>query len=242
MKIFKLTVAWGLMIGSAFFSFLIFNEHRASEPQPSAAITSKTESVPTESLRATENSTREIARNIADEIIKQNPDGPTTTGINTAKPEELAKKILSEQIENINLSDFTPQVNFAAIRTAPLSDKVSLENYLKNFQMILNNNFSNLNLDFKNPEPGDFQKLSDSYKKSVAQFYTLIVPQKLAAVHAEQIRLMSIQKAIFANLAVYEADPMKALVAIQLSKEVDAGLEDLKGQIVAFIVKNGLKI
>lgn len=246
MKILKTTIGWGLIIGSIFFSFLIFKEHTTSIPQPVTSSGSKTESVSSQSLKLTENSTKEIAKTIAEEIIKKNPSGPTGTdgasGISTLNPEELANKVLAQQIENIDLTDFEPQVNFSAIKISPLSDKSALENYLKNFQTILKNNFSGLAVDFKNPALEDFQKLSASYEKTVAQFYTLIVPQKLAAVHAEQIRLMSIQEAIFANLAQYEIDPMKALVAIQLSKEVDSGLNNLKTQVTAFITQNGLKI
>ena len=248
MKIFKLTIALGLVAGSAVFSFMIFQEHRnpiVDNSLPKTNSTTKTEPL-SGSLDFAKNSTQEVAKIIAEEIIKQNPDGPVTAdgiaAINAIAPEELAGKVLNEQMESLDLSSFSPEVNFSAIKITAAIDKTSSENYLKNFRAILNNNFGHLGVDFSSPTVRDFEILARAYKKTVAEFYTLLVPQKLAVIHSEQIRLMLIQTAIFETLAGFEQDPLKALVAIQLSKEVDNRLEELKKQLGSFIADNNLTI
>ncbi len=250
MSIFKKIIALSLLGGSIAIGILIIRDSHPKFSLPESNLTAKSESpndlAVSEPVNVAVNTTSEIAKNIAEELIKKNPDGPVDLdsgkGIGAVKPEELAGKVLSDQFSKLDLSDFNPQVNFSALRVVNSANKANSENYLKNFQAILKNNFAALDIDFGHPTSEDFKRLAGAYQKSVSEFYSLLVPQGLASIHSEQIRLMSVQKSIFNSLAGYEEDPMKALVAIQLSKEVDKKLADLKSQIAAYITKNGLKI
>ena len=244
--IIKKIIALTLIGGSAIFAFLIFQENRPAPIAIQPLAENKSEALPSELISNAKNATEEIAKNIAEEIIKQNPEGLLDTdagkAINAMDPQRLADEVLSKQIAEMDLSDFSPEIKKSDLKIVNTSDSAVAENYLKNFQAILKNNFGRLGVDFSQPTAADFQKLAEAFQKSVAQFYNLVAPQSLASIHSEQIRLMSIQKSIFANLASYEKDPMKALVALQLSKEVDLKLNELKNQIIAYITKNGLKI
>jgi hypothetical protein len=211
---------------------LVINQPVAEKPMEQ-----KVETLSNQTASSAQNATQEIAKNIAKEIIRQNPEGLTEI-----KPDQLANEALSKQIQQMDLSDFSPEINWSDLKIINTSDYSIAENYLKNFQAILRNNFNRLSVEFSRPTALDFQKLAEAYRKSVSEFYNLVTPQALAIIHSEQIRLMSVQKAIFENLSDYEKDPIKALVALQLSKEVDEKLNDLKKEIVAYIIKNGLKI
>lgn len=247
MSLIKKIFAVALIGGSLVLGFLIISDSR----RPLVIETKKTEGFDalaprTESAPLLKNSTKEVAQEIAEELLRRNPEGPALlengSGIKAIRPDEIVGKIFSDRLENLDLSEFNPQINGNALKIIKSSDKKLAENYFKNFRAILQNNFSKISADFSNPAAKDLRTLAAIYGKSIAAFYNLLVPEDLAGIHSEEIRLLSIQKAVFENLGNYEADPVKALVALQVLTETDRLFAALNKEMNGYILKNNLKI
>lgn len=239
---FRKIISFGLIIGALIFGALIIfdkkmvvvskNEEQIPKSE-SANFLNKEVNKP-----ANSNSTETISKNIAQQLAALK----NQTKIKAEKPEELANKIFSEQVTHFEFPDLNPEIKINDLKIVKSSDKKLAENYFKNRQAIIKNNLSILDLLLSNPSTEDFAKISKAYERTVSQFYNLIVPESLSANHREEIRLLTIQKNIFANLSNYGADPLKALVSAKLLPEVDHNLQNLAKLHSDFVKKNNLNI
>lgn len=237
-----------LIFGSAVFLSLILVDTQGKLVGQTPFSQSKSENPLTLStlLTQTEPTAEEISRKIALELSKLNPQGPSkisgVTGVNAIEPEEMLDRILANELTSIDFKDFEPRVDLDDLKIISDSNPKLAESYLKNFRTILENNFAGAKFDSETASVKDFQFLVSIYNKTISQFYSLNVPESLASIHLQEIKLLGIQRSVFEALANYEKDPVKAMVASQLLVELDEKFEVLKNEIVGFVNKNQLEI
>ena len=241
-----------LLAGSAALAITIAtSNNKTANPQAEANISVNPKELPpiidpNDSNEVINPQLSKISQRISEEIIKLNPDGPSLLDgqqrINALEPDKLVQKVLNSELGNINYPDLSPSIEIAALKIVKTSDKIVWENYLKNFRAILTNNFSSLKVNLKNPTAKDFEALVGAYEKTLAQFYSLNAPEILAEVHKEEIRLMTAQQNIFASLANYEQDPLKAFVAGKMIGGIQNQFAVLNKKVTEFISENSLKI
>ena len=266
MKIFTKIISLALIAGSAVFGILIIKDGRSSVVNqlssretaphgdladnsaiatpspviaipPSVILSGAKESPRVENL-PTGNATEKIAKDLAREFVNQE----NLASQLDIDPGKLATKILNNQLNNIDLSEFVPEIKLSELKIVRTNDKRVAENYLKNFQAILKNNFSKFDINFAKPTVEDFLALTKAYEGAISEFYKLVVPESLSEVHQQEIKLLTVQKNIFNNLSNYDKDPLKAFVSAQMAVEIDQQLADLQKTITIFISKNSLNI
>ena len=238
-------IALFLIAGSLAFAALILFKDKTRFLPPEQNIVSKNEELPKVGTGKI-NSTQKIAKNIAAELLKLNPEGPSLENdqpsIIAADPEKLVREIFPDQLKDIDLSFLNPEVKISDLKVADSSDKTLAENYFKNLQAILKNNLSGVSTLLTDPSKENFAVILKAYKAALPQLYQLVVPESLVNLHKEEIRLLTIERNIFENLANYENDPVMAAVSAQAFETAESKLIALIHLMVAFIKNNELRI
>lgn len=242
---FKKIISFSLIIGSVVFAFLIIT----SEPE-TVTITApknnpanlKTASVsdnlvPTDetAYSAEKNSTEELTARIAEELVNLNPDGPISADnqqwINIEKPEELVSKVLARELESFNPATLRAKVNLSELNVVTTESE---SDYERNFQKAIIENIGKTN-NGQDLATTEIPKIINSYEKLAAELYKMAVPKNLATLHQKGLELLLTQKNIFEVINNYEADPAKAVIAIQLMPTVEKEIKDFSGELERLI-------
>ena len=240
-KMLRKLISIGLLVGSLVFaSLIIFNKSETSnslttntEPafkiQDSQLPTAQTDK---KLVASKDNSTSQISKSIAQEILARNPNGPELvdqqSSISVPDPETIVDKYLADGISNFNINDLKGSVNNAKLNVIADKSPEAIKNYFRDFRDILNNNFQSLKIDTDNLSFEKISQLVSAYNQAIKEFYILPVPQTLFAIHKEQISLMTAQRNIFSILENYNEDPLKALLAIQAFESIQKEVTALK--------------
>lgn len=250
-------IALTLIVGSLIFAVLIFvNGKLPNEATLTDSTVSKTETlpnslsnvtpqVPSASSGQVNNSTREVVKDIVQEIAKLNTGDLPSSGenkINVPQPEKLVNKLITEKLSGFDYSVFSPEIESSDLKIIKSPDKNSMENYLKNFNAILVNNFSSKKDVLDDPLPENFKTLATAYGKTINQFYSLNVPENFVSAHTEGIKILTAQKTAFEALANYQNDPFKAMVAVQVIEKSYDQLANLSQMIFSLQKTNHLSI
>lgn len=161
-----------------------------------------------------------IAAEIAQQLVEKNPDGPSVSEdqyqITALDPKKIAEKISADKLNDIDLASVNPKIDVNKLKIVPDSDNTLKESYSANVNSIINGNFSGISADFSNPKPNEIEKLVSAYNKSISALYSLNIPAILAETHAEQIRLLTLQRNLFDNIFNFQKDPALALLSMRL--------------------------
>ena len=146
------------------------------------------------------NTTKEFVQKISADLKELNPNGPLTNsngGLNAPNPETIVNQYLEDGIKKFRSQELIPSVDEAQLFIRKNNETAALENYLKSFQQILKNNFSGLAIDFTKLPGVESAKLITAYNKTIKDFYGLAVPEKMLAIHKDEIRFLGAQKKYF---------------------------------------------
>lgn len=211
--------------GLAVFGNYIVPAPKITSPKENSTAPSsklqRVEDIPQKNSEPT-NATNELAKKIAEELLKQNPEGPAVledkSWLSVLTPEELVKNL------DFDPQDFRPVIKKEKIRIAALDDKTATQTYLKNFQEILGKHWVNL-------DGVDFDILIAKLEATLADFYLLETPPSLTAIHQKEIELLTLEAALFEKLKNYEADPLEAILAANAYPGLAEEFEKLKADI-----------
>jgi len=231
-----------LIGGSLALAFLIVTGNRGifvvekpKSPFRDVAGSIRTESIENLPKNKSANATEKVAWNIAEKLGGEK-------NIAEAEPEKIAEEIFADNLRNLDLSAFQPEIKADEIRVVKSADQVVAENYFKNLVAISKNNHSEIGEYLSQNSKKGFQKIASVYAKSIAQIYQLVVPESLLAFHREELRLLEMRKAAFEGLAAYESDPLHALASAQLIPEIDAQFAKLIEDEVGYINRHRLNL
>ena len=187
--------------------------------------------------------TEMAAEKLAALIFENNPDGPLIidgeVGIRIMNPDGVVEQLLDSQIKEATSKILSSPVDEERIRILNTSDKDAVINYLVRRSEIMRSGGELIleqKIDFSNPEVIDFEMLTMIYADTIDDIYALSVPRNLEFAHSEQIRILEIYKNIFASLAGYEEDPLRASVAISLLARAEEDLASLE-QVFSNIIE-----
>ncbi len=190
------------------------------------------------------NITTQVGQQIAEEFLKKNPNGPDLLSgekfVNTIEPEKLVEDLVAGKLGDEALADFNPIITAAELNLSTDKTPEAVRAYLETFNQVIQNNASGLSVDFNNPTADDFNRIAKVGEKTIAAFYAMPVPQTAINLHKEELRLLTIQRNIFRNIANYESDPLRAWVSIEMYRQNSKEFEDLKEKIANFVKANNL--
>lgn len=193
------------------------------------------------------NATKELAEELAAEIIAQNPDGPETTEtgrhIASINPEVLAQKVIEQTFSDITVEDLRPNISEESLHIIKSASKETLTAYFNNVQSIFARNFPpRPAFNWSNPSQVDFAGLLTSFQGASAELMKLAVPQPLAQLHRELITVLGAQANALMILKNYEADPAQAAIAIEAGQRFTEELQLVSLAMDAYIAEHQITL
>lgn len=188
---------------------------------------------------------RAFAQEIAASIIERNPNGPdlTTGTILASQPEDLVDTLLVDGIEKITLDILDPKLDEARITRGSDDSRAARETYLRErVDAIARSPISLNNADITSFSASDFAAVAATLERVLTDIYSLSVPPSLLDIHHEQLRLLSIEHAIFENLAFYQQDSLRAWLSVPIFEKISGEFVVLKESIADFILTNDLRV
>jgi len=263
MRILKIAVGTTIIIGSLGVGFFLIesrapiddavqNPERSFSENPLATTIFSTNN-PAEnpvSLRATgkssENATEKISKKIAEELIAQNPGGPSLTNgipsITALDPEKLIEEATAAGLASFDYDSFKPEANIKALTIISVSDKQTLETYFTEFNAALENGRMKLPSELDGSSLAAFVTASHAISETVEKLSRIKTPAGVAVWHAEEIAVLTAQKNIFEAIVGANIDPIRALAAIQAFPASQTELAKLSELFTDFIIKENLSI
>lgn len=174
------------------------------------------------------NITEEVSKQIAEELILRNPEGPSVfegvSGISTRDPETLIADILEEQLSNIKPEEFRAPVALAELNVVGDS-REEIETFSRRYRAAIAP-FVSLGLSAQGSPEYAFSPLARAAEEAVAALRALPVPSRIAPQFAKELELVQLHRNIFTAVARTEHDPFRASVALQIlwpsAEEFDA--------------------
>lgn len=191
------------------------------------------------------NATQDLAKQLADEIIKRNPTGPGTAGaqkLNLIKPTDAVDKFIAEGLASFDADALHPRVPITDLRVIDDSTE-AFQSYVRGNKTILNEKFASVHFENLNDlSKMDFVPALAAYKAAVSALLALPVPRSLAALHQKEIELVKGQQKMMSFLAHYNDDPLQAYLALNVGAELSREFTDLDKEMVSVLVKNQIAI
>ncbi len=233
------------LIASTSKSGLVFTNETSSQSASPSAFLPKTKTL-TDYYNSTvsdfnaddsTNLTRVAAQQLAEGLIKQNPNGPIMSANNQAS-------IISPDSNQIvsNIQNYIQAHQSLVIPEPPYQYQVIANptaqqntNYINSVIGIFNDTVANgkLNISFQTASsPEDFAVLSTVYDQAIQKLAVLEVPSPLLSYQKSLIKTLYDQKYIDDDLAGYQTDPLKSAIVAQ------AGVNGLIQQLFTNDQKN----
>jgi len=239
------------IVGSAllFAGFLMVHANPALENKELSANINETVRPLSESLQIlpknTEpNATEAIAKQIAQELIAKNPNGPSLldgkSAIESIDPETLLNDVLAEELARFNPEDLQPIISVEELNLLNDNSKVALETYFKGLRNILAQSKIDSTITSFNAQ--EFLAFSKNLQEITDALYSLPVPVMLAPFHADELSLIEAQKNIFKRAAYASEDPLSAYLAIQMLPSINEEFLKISTAYSEIIEKNNLQI
>lgn len=172
------------------------------------------------------NLTNSIAAQLSQIIIDKNPLGPTEAdgqrAIKTPLIEDSLPSLVDTALGNFDFGAFRPEIKKGDLKIIGNSQD-SFDYYLSSLQQTLKKNFASAS--------ENINQVIDQYKKALPELYQLPVPEQLAAFHQKEIGLITSQKLAFESLSQYEADPLKAIMAVRYLSGLNEEFDSLKREL-----------
>ena len=235
----KKLISFSLIIGSVVFAFLIMNANPVSitlegKINDSSLIEESENYLKTPDLAAEENSTEELVKKIAEELVNLNPNGPFTSEnqqwINVEKPEDLINRVLSEELASFNPATLRASVD-ASIFNVSHDSAEGGKDYAQSFQATVIEVLSNINSG-RELEIEKIPKIVTAYNELAKKLGNLPVPANLVAVHKKGVELLLTQRNILQKISEIDSDPAAAIIAIHLMPVVEKEIEDFNGELM----------
>lgn len=207
----------------------------------------RNESVPSApATLSSSNVTEEVARQIAEELVALNPDGPGSgedAGLQTADPEMLTDRLLSEAFKEINTENLRPVVTLNDLVVIKSNDKNAAAAYFSAINAAAIKNFPpGVSVDWENPEQTNFNALISAYGTAMQESLAIPVPQSLAELHRQYVSLLGAEKNTLSVIKNYKTDPAQAAVAITVGESFTKELESVLTQMNAYMLDHGITL
>ncbi len=243
----KKTLLWSLGVTGALIIFIfIFGSldplpHTIAKQAPIIRV----ESVPaTPAVLSKENITGEIAKQIAQELVAKNPNGPKSgeqVGLETVNPDELVQKTLDKAFANVNLATLRPEVKTSDLTIVASSKPELDEVYFNSLNQIFTTYFpKTLEVNWAEPAKTDFIAFDSAFNASIAELYQVKVPSALVPLHKDAISLLGALRSVFALIKNYERDPFQAALAIEAGDQFGLELAQIFAKMDAYIRSRNL--
>lgn len=189
------------------------------------------------------NATQEIAKQLAADLIAENPEGPILgeydsqlAGLN---PQLLAEKVIEDTFSHLSLEDLRPTINSALLVISDNATKSDEERYFNLVNQIIAKNFpASLNTQWTSPEKTKLTELISALESVTNELLRLPVPKKIFQMHRELITLIGAQRNALTLLKNYKVDPAQATIAIEAGERFTTELELIFDEMDAYIIEH----
>jgi hypothetical protein len=211
----------------------------APAPQPV-----KTEEVPTSEEEI--NYTDLLVQSLANRIRRSNPIGPQEfegqSSIMIDHPQELADYLLREDNILFDYGVVKPTIHPSDLALTPSDSRADAIDYLTTLSSTLGKYYAGVSLNPDAPNFQQFARLETAARRTLDDLYELSVPFSLAALHAEEVALITAQKNIYGILARSEDDLFKSLIAMQYLERVDEEFAQLGVLYTEYITTHNISL
>lgn len=175
------------------------------------------------------NVTKEIASDIAQELLKKNPNGPVSgpdnNALATIDPNELTQQVLERAFREIKTDDLRPEVKASDLIIIQSSEPKTEEAYFNTVRKILAENFpSTLDVNKIDPAKTDFGAFDSAFSQSIKELRQTPTPSALLSFQINTISLLGALRNVFTLIKNYQNDPFQAALAVELGNEFGAEL------------------
>ncbi len=176
-----------------------------------------------------QNLTKSLAAVIGRNIVELNPKGPRAFDsqgqfLGVAEADDVAEAALAEALKNFDQSSFRPAIDREQIK---ISDQQTKDSYKKSLAAILENHFLNSPLPWRNTSPETAVQIIGTYNVLLNQLYKLPAPPELVDYHRELLSVFTGQKLVLEAFKNSEADPLRAILAAEMVKNLNQELKSL---------------
>ena len=222
---------------------------QAEKPLASAsqsASDSKTE-IPTDSSQNSGNLTDLFVQKIKNEILQNNPQGPSTIGgksqIQVPDTEELTTNFINEAQAEFNIQDFIPEIKDGDLKISKNNTKEAFIEYGQKFdQIVEDGKISEIPDPQKNNDLSVLDTTIENYSNAIEKFYNLTVPELMAGIHKTEIQYLTAELKIMEKIKNYQNDPVSAMLAGQNFSEIEKEFQSrLSEQMQKFLKIVGAK-
>lgn len=191
------------------------------------------------------NITRTLAKALAAEVIKRNPTGPGPAGsqrLRLIRPTDAVDKLTSQALEKFDLSEFQPRVPDADLRITSDSP-AAFQLYFIHLSDAIKTHFSGIDFAPKSDLSAmNFPLILAAYSNLIAALKQIEVPVALTPLHQKELSLVLGQQRLMKYLAAYEADPLSALLALNMQEQLAEDSATLGNSFRSFIGMQGLSL
>lgn len=220
--------------------------------EPKQQIPSQVEAIPTtqkQSIVPKANAaslTETIGKEVAKVLNARNPQGPQTLGgiphITGLNPEIIAEGLLAADFSKVVSENFNPTIDPLTLKIINAHTTEAFALYLKTLQNILTAQAQTIQKTVANPSPYALGTLVPIYDEMLAKILQIATPQELVKIQLEELRLLTIQRNIFAGMANFETDPTLAWAAIELLQPTADEFAALNTNIESFMKQHSVKL
>lgn len=185
------------------------------------------------------NLTEVLTERIAEEIVANVPQAELQNPQSIqASLDKITEKILSENLTALTKEDLKPEVDLKDLRLSSDNSAEAKNLYAKNFQDIFIKHFRQFQPDATGDSLKNLAELSRIYQKIIDELYLLPVPDSIASLHQEGIRLLGAQKNILDRLVNNENDPLGALAAANQLPNINNDMANFKNKLSNLLLPN----
>jgi hypothetical protein len=194
-------------------------------------------------LNGRQNLTDKISDKLADQIIKDNPDGPLAEDeqitLTLKDPKTFIEQAVKADGEEFSSEDLIYVVEKKNILPASVDDKTTQIAYITEVAGILN---KNIKTEFSTTaeKDGMLSALVAEREATIKALYKIAVPASLLDIHQDFLTILGTQRNIYTALIDYESDPLLALLAVKFESQVRADAELTIGKLNKFIESQNL--
>lgn len=192
-----------------------------------------------------------LADYFSQEIQSANPDLINSKDFSTLKSPDgkIIAQWVDKNISKLTIEELKPEILDRSLIITSEQNETTIINYFKKLNEIAGRNFNNppgKDFNAQNATISDFietlEKLILRYEQTLNELYGLTAPLNLLAIHKEEIKLTAAQQQLIKIIANFHQDPLKALMAISLSKQITLDFKKLKQDALIFLKQNNIAI
>jgi len=185
-----------------------------------------------------------LAKALAASFFENNPEGPDPATLSAVveNPDTFVNEFLDKNLEKMKAEFLSVSVETEKIVLEKIDTQEIKEKYIQARAQLISQSAAAMAQDnlVGNPSASNFALLSNILTDLLVDLYNLPVPASALSIHSEQIRLITIQRDIFASLASYKDDALRAWVSVSIFAEVNQNFADLKLVLSEFILEHNL--